>query len=218
MIPVSGLYLNNVEYLRRVVGKEPTKSDPTPHQTLYEYLVYELDSREVVKPRGYKTLEQKKLEWTPEEQDQYKDWPRKENVGMMARMPPSDGSYSWWPVLQVVPKKSSKLYAQVGTQWILFCVYQIGYPQHDGDGEYLEGWVNQYQAVELSGAVAQLATLVAQSQNIGADDNSTAAGGTVESADTEADIEWDLEFGVDEDETMPDQNQDNHDNEDYNFY
>ena len=219
LLPVSGMYKTTNEYYEAVIGKVPTESDGAPHRTLVEYMLYEAAEQKRPAPKSYKPLEEKKKLWSKKEQDEYKDWPSKAHLGLTARMPPSDGTLSWWPVYQVVPREGSKLSMQIGTQWVLYCVHQIMYPQNNQDNserEWLEGWINQYQSMELT---SQFEAYIEQVENemAATDGMSTTEGTTVESDTTGL---WDDQDYEDVDEASAILNDpDTQDGEDYlGFY
>ena len=66
-------------------------------------------------------LEKRKESW-PEDQ---RDWPQQLHISFLERFPFTDGEYSWWPIVQVVPKEGTELKLLLGIASVAFCMVQI---------------------------------------------------------------------------------------------
>ena len=111
------MFETNEDYFIKVIGRLPDEWCPDPHIVLRDYVKYEV-KRGAYWPDGYVELKKRQENW-PEDQ---RDWPHELNIEFLEQFPLSDGTYSWWPIIQVVPKEGSRLKTILGVAWVAYCV------------------------------------------------------------------------------------------------
>ena len=94
------LFETKEEYFAKVIGRLPDELCPEPHRALRDYVKYEV-TQDADKPPRYVTLAERQSSW-PEDQ---RDGPQPWNIRLLEHFPFTDGVYSWWPIIQAIPRK-----------------------------------------------------------------------------------------------------------------
>ena len=62
----------------------------------------------------------------------------------MEQFPFTDGTYSWWLTVQVVPEEGSRLRLLLGVAYVAFCMVQIAIIDFYNNTICMVGWVNRW--------------------------------------------------------------------------
>ena len=95
-------------------------------------------------PEDYVPLAKPKESW-PEDR---RNWPSEVDMALLDQFPCADGNYSWWPIIQVVPKEGSQLKTILGVCWVAYCMVQIVIYEIHGDEVCMIGWTNRWAAYQ----------------------------------------------------------------------
>ena len=69
-------------------------------------------------------------------------------MSLVEQFPFADDGYSWWPIIQVVPKQGSHLKTILGVCWVAYCMVQIVIYEVYGKEVCMIGWTNRRVAYQ----------------------------------------------------------------------